>query len=66
MNIDLYGEEITVICPWCDGEGNEQVEGSDPNDVRLLKCHLCDREGEIQAIAKDEFEVDLEPRRLEL
>ncbi len=56
MNIDLYGEEITVICPRCDGDG----------DIFTQHCPLCEGEGEIQAIAKDEFEVDLEPRRLEL
>ena len=54
MNIDLYGKEITVICPRCDG------------DIFTQHCPLCEGEGEIQAIAKDEFEVDLEPRRLEL
>ena len=68
MEIEIEdGTEVMVVCPWCDGEGNEQVEGSDPHDVRLLKCHLCDGDGSITTELSEPLyiEHDLKPARME-
>ena len=59
MMVDLYGMEIEVECPLCQGTGEIEQQFIS-GEIKFI-CTLCKGKKVITAIGHDEFDLDIEP-----